>query len=206
MNIIETAELEDRLTEADEQSLEEPKLPNLIDRVPRDVDSPFKNSIGNYYLRSLFHETKAMGKKGLYTLKDKDHTYEGIIYKSLYILYMEEGDLTEYFFATKYLDSWVQWQALIERPWFKEHVQRWRTELELRLKAEALQRILLEAKEGGKNQYNANRFIVEKGYIDKTAEPSRRGRPTKAEISRRAAEEAFSDLQVQEAAKRLEIN
>ena len=187
--------------------MDEPsKRPSLMDRVPRDVNSPFMNNMGNYLLRSLFHETKAMGKVGVYTLKDKDHTYEGNSYKSLYRLYMEEGDLTEYFFAVKYLDSWEQWTALIERNWFKPYIARWRTELELKLKAEALQRILLEAKEGGKNQYNANRFIVERGWVAKEAEASRRGRPTKAEISRKAAEQAFSDLQVDEAAKRLGIN
>ena len=167
---------------------------------------PFKNSNGNMLLKSLFHETKAHGLKGIYTLKDKDHEFEGHVYPSLYKLYMATEDLTEYEFACKYLDSWEQWVKLCETTWFKEYINRWRTELELKLKAQALRRLMEEARDGGKNSYNANKFIVERGWVPKETEVSRRGRPSKQEISRRAAEEVFSDRQIEEDIKRLELN
>ena len=159
--------------------------------------------MGNHYRKSLFYEMYGPGE-AKYSLKDRDHIgTDGKTYPSLYKLYMELGDLTEYEFANKYLEGWHQWTKLLEAGWFKPYINRWRTELELKLKAEALRRILDEAREGGKNSYQANKFFVEKGYIAKESEPSRRGRPTKAEIARRAAEEVFSSKQIDEDIKRL---
>lgn len=172
-----------------------------------------KNSMGNHYRKSLFYEMRGPGE-ATYTLKDRDHQVEvtlpsgevkSKLYLSLYRLYMELGDLTEYQFANKYLDGWSQWCKLLEANWFKPFISRWRTELELKFKAEALQRVIEEARDGGKNTFSANKFLIEKGWIDKAAEETRRGRPSKADIARAAAEQAFSHHQVDEDYKRLEL-
>lgn len=179
-------------------------MENAINRTFVNKDSPFKTPNNRYLLRALFYEERPHDCQvpAVYTLDDKDKGQ----YLSMYRLYMEEADLTEYDFATKYLDSWEQWTRLISTAWFKPHIERWRTELELKLKAEALRRIIKEAVEGGKNSYNANKFIIDKGWIAKETEASRRGRPSKSDIARQAAEEVFNTKQINDAAKRLEIN
>lgn len=181
---------------------------SISDYRPTNVEDPFKNNQGFPLQRGLFFETSPFDAKRepTYTLKDKDHTFEGKTYLSLKRLYLEEEDLTEYFFATKYLSNWTQWDNLTKSKWFKEYIDLWRTELELKLKAKAMRNIIDEAVSGGKNGYNANKFIVEKGWVDKTTEPSRRGRPTKAEISRKAAEQLFEDQQLKDDLKRLGLN
>lgn len=185
----------------------------------------FKGKMGHYMLKSLFWENHAyLNFRGseiepLYTLKDNDHTVEieavqpdGSVrqtrktYPSLYKLYMQEEDLTEYDFAKKHLDSWAHWQLLQSKDWFQEYILRWRTELELKLRSEAMKAIIDEARVGGRNSYDAKKYILAKGWIDKTAEPSRRGRPSKAEMEARMKETMLSDKQIDEDIKRLNLN
>lgn len=158
--------------------------------------------IGKWRTRSLFDDAQAYTSKlpPFYTLKDHDTEYP-----SLKRLYLAEGDLTEYSFANKYLGGWDHWQFLLQSEWFIPHAQKWRTELELKLTSEALVRIREEAEADGRNAFAANKFLVSQG-ISKKAEPSRRGRPSKDEIKRAAAEQAFSEQSITEDLKRLELN
>lgn len=167
----------------------------------------FKNpNGGGWYTQGLFIETVRQEEKtGVkYTLKDREHRG----YPSLYQLYLALEDLTEYEFANTYLGGWDHWQALLACTWFQEYINRWRTELELKLKCEAIKRIRMEAESGGKSSYQANRWIVDRGWIDKHAEPKRgRGRPSKNEIRERALQEAQDDYsQLQDDMKRLGLN
>lgn len=160
--------------------------------------SIFRDSRNVRKLRVLFYEYNT--KDPFYTLRDHDY----LNLPSLRRLYLEEGDLTEYNFALKYFESWDHWKMLTECNWFKPYIQTWRTELELKLKADALKAIILESKADTRNSFVALRFIVEKGWVDKSAEPSRRGRPSKQEIARAAAEEAFANTQLSDVVKRME--
>lgn len=122
----------------------------------------------------------------VYTLKDWDH--EG--YPSLYRLYMELGDLTEYKFAEAYLDGWEHWESLVNSNWFKPYVARWRKELLLRTQGQALERIIsvAETKEH-RSAYEANKFLLAGSWLNSEA---KRGRPSKDEVkaeAKRLAEE-----------------
>ena len=132
------------------------------------------------YLKALFFETTDADKSTVvYTLKDREH----MGYPSLYQLYMETNDPTEYTFATQYLDGWEHWEMLSSCSWFKPYVERWRRELELKVRSEALLKIRESAKEG-KDSFAANKFLLEKGWTkDK---PSGRGRPKKEDIAKAA--------------------
>jgi hypothetical protein len=146
-------------------------------------ESKFKNDNGQYYLRGLFFETQAADKSSVvYTLKEQDH--QG--FPSLYRLFMEENDPTEYRFATKHLGGWSHWEALTECTWFKPYVEAWRKELDVRMKSQALSRIMSEAKTGGRDAFASNKYLLEKGWEKEP--PSKRGRPTKAEIKEAAFE------------------
>jgi hypothetical protein len=124
----------------------------------------------------------------VYTLKDVDH--EG--YPSLYRLYMEVGDPTEYEFAIKHLNGWHHWQMLCSLSWFKEFVDRWRWELELRIKSGAVKRIMEEANEG-KSKFYANKFLVDGGWVAKEDSKTPVGRPSQERIRQEA--ERLNDVE-----------
>lgn len=143
----------------------------------------FKNDIGAYLLGSLFYEqTMADKAQVVYTLKDRDH----LGYPSLYRLYMETDDPTEYNFAIQYLDGWAHWERLTECSWFKPYINRWRRELEVRFRARALLNIRTVANNSdSKESYQANKFLVGQGW--KEGGPKRRaGQPSKDEIKSEA--------------------
>lgn len=142
----------------------------------------FKNPTqGTKRTKSLFTEFSASDKTyTLYTLQDEDKAE----YPSLYRLYMEMGDLTEYEFATKYFYNWEHWKLLCTLEWFIPHVARWREELDLKTKAEALKRIKEEAKDPkAKNTFSANKILIDRSWENsKPKAPRRAGRPSNEEV------------------------
>lgn len=135
--------------------------------------------------RRLFHETsyEQNDKSDIpYTLKDHDE--EDFI--SLKRLYLEEEDPTEFVFANKYLFNYKHWQYLCEAEWFKPVVARWRNELELQIKAKALQRIIAIAEDSEhKSSYEATKLLLNAGWKQKDG---RSGRKSKEEIKQQAQE------------------
>lgn len=110
-------------------------------------------------------------------------------YPSLYKLYMAEKDPTEYRFATKHLESWSHWEELCAAAWFKPYVTRWRHELELYIKSLALVNIFEEADHPeGKNFFLANKYLLEKGWVEK--DKNTKGRPSKDQIHQAAVDAA----------------
>jgi len=128
----------------------------------------------------FFEMTPADKSQVLYTLKNQDH--QGFL--SLYRLYMETGDPTEYRFAIAYLDGWEHWKQLSECNWFKPFVEKWREELQLRLASEALNRIISEAQSDRRESFAANKYLLEKGWQPKGADKV--GRPSKEAIKHQA--------------------
>jgi hypothetical protein len=170
--------------------------------------SKFRNKNGVRLLRPLFYEwSSTLGDKEvdqesftLYTLKDVD--WKG--YPSLYRLYMEMGDVTEYNFATTYFESWDHWETLCACGWFKPYVERWRNELDVRIKAEALYRIKVEAQTNGKNAFMANKYLLEKGWEAKEGK-AHRGRHSKDEIKNQAKIIAEEQKRLEDDANRLNL-
>jgi len=137
--------------------------------------------------KQLFFETTLSDKSTcLFTLKPVDH--EGL--PSLYRLYMETDDPTEYLFATRYLDGWDHWETLCECTWFKPYISKWRRELEIKHRALALKNIKSLANNPNSKEYHqANKFLVSSGWQEPT-EKNRRGRPSKEEVAQAAKEMA----------------
>ncbi len=137
---------------------------------------------GNRRTKALFYETSGTDKSHvLYTLKD--YKYEG--FPSLYELYMEGGDLTEYEFANFFLGGWEHWQQITQCSWFKPYVKRWREELHLQVSAVALRQIKRIASTNEPGSMTANKYLLEKGWT-KNTDPV--GRPSRAAIKKKAAE------------------
>jgi hypothetical protein len=169
-------------------------IPDQVEEKKIDPQSkrrnPFKGDNGNFYTKSLFFEYRYDTEDQslvIYTLKDEDHTFNGKKYLSLKRLYLECSDPTEYSFATTYLGGIDHWENLQKLSWFKDFPERWRKELDLKLKSEALSRIIRTSKAGGKESFVASRYILEKGWSPE----GKRGRPSKEELNR-IANDAFS--------------
>ena len=161
----------------------------------------FRNSTNGRYLKGLFFEQTLADKSSVvYTLKDWDH--EG--FPSLYRLYMEMEDLTEYEFANKYLDGWEHWEMLNACEWFKPYVERWRKELTLKVQARALKALRAEAQSSSKNSFVANKFLVDRGWVDKSEKSHGRGRPSKDEVKKAADAIALHDKRLEEDMQRLQ--
>lgn len=173
----------------------------MTDTITNTYSSPFRASNGARYLEGLFYEKARTENKSscVYTLKDQDH----LGFPSLYRLYMECEDLTEWEFAQAHLDGWEHWQMLCACKWFAPLVERWRKELELKIRARALRAVKEEALDG-RNAYYANKLLLEAGWKDK--EEKARGRPSKEEIKKEAEKQAEVDKRLQEDMERVSIN
>ena len=138
--------------------------------------SVLKSTNGIPLTQSLFLEI-GYTDYAVYTLKDEDYEYKGKIYPSLKKLFIEMEDVGEYLFASEYLLGWDHWQRLCANKQVAEHIDKWRYELELKLRSQAI--IQIKQKSKLENGINAAKWIAEKGWDKRTA-----GRPTKAEIER----------------------
>ena len=156
----------------------------------KSLATKFKNEQGVHFTKGLFYEQTPMDKSSVvYTLKDQAH--EG--FPSLYLLFMEAEDLTEWEFANDYLGGWAHWKQLCNCMWFKPYIERWREELELKVRGQALRRIKAEAKSNSRNAYTANKFLVDAGWRPKEENKNTKGRPTKDQVQREARKMAQTE-------------
>ncbi len=131
------------------------------------------DSGGRYYTQALFLET-AYDEKAVFTLKGYDHTYEGKLYPSLQLRYIECNDPTEYTFANEWLCGWRHWQKMLENKFLRRYIEEWREELEYKIRASAVKHMLDSASAGN---YQASKWLADRGWATRGA-----GRPSKAEI------------------------
>lgn len=138
-----------------------------------------KDTQGRWLTQALFWEHRLPNYDPIFTLKEYDLEKDGVVYKSLKKLYLEEGDAAEYIFATKYLGGWPHWQKMCGTQMLRPFIDEWRKELEIKMKATAIKAIAqIAIDSGNKGQLSAAKYIAEKGW-----EPNR-GRPSKEEITR----------------------
>ena len=164
--------------------------------------SSVTNPNGVRLISGLFLETNQRDREASpYTLKDYDYEWRDKKYLSLFRRYMDSRDPTEYQFATTWLADWHHWELLSSAAWFQEHLKRWRKELELAIKSEALARLLKESKEPGRDGLSAAKYVLDKGWEPK--ETGGKGRPTKEQISNAANKIATESKLVDEHFERL---
>lgn len=153
--------------------------------------SKFKDEKGRYIVQGLFLEDRYNTDLAIYTFDGEDKEYKGVIYPSLKRLYLEEGDVEEYIFAKKYLYDWPHWKRLCKNAIVGRHIEEWREELALSLRAEGLATMVHLAK--NEDSYQAAKFLADEGWIKRS-----KGRPSKQEIERELKrkaelEERFKD-------------
>lgn len=140
------------------------------------IINQFRNSHGVRLLKGLFLEVAINTDNVLYTLRRDDREAEikgeTILLPSIRRLYLETMDPTEYEFANKYFEDYEHWEMVSNSPFLKDHVESWRRELRVKIRSEAYRQLSTEAFLGGKNSFQACKYLFE------NTTPSK---PTKAE-------------------------
>lgn len=164
--------------------------------------SKYRDANNRMRTESLFKEMStpdlvASGYLPVWTLK-QEHEPEGL--PSMHRLYVEEADLTEYKFALATLGSWEHWLRLKRAPFFKQHYDAMREELEARMESQGFNTMREMATGKGPIAAQAAKWLAERGW-ERTA--GKRGRPSKADVTRAAKELASDTKTTNEDAERL---
>lgn len=153
---------------------------------------------GLFYETSLPEDRESMGTA--WTLKEDDHPADGKVYKSMKKLYVAMEDVTEYDFAQATLGSYKHWERLLESPIIRPHIDQWRKELNLKLKARAMKSIIKAATEDEKLSFQAMKYLADNDYLDKRG---KRGRPSKDEVKAELRKEVQTSKTLQDDAARI---
>ena len=159
------------------------------------TDRPkFKGGQGVWLTHSLFLETSNYDKAlAVYTLKDEDHEYKGKVYPSLKRLYLEVGDPTEYSFAQQHLGGWEHWQRILNHKLIvKDHISKWREELEMRFRSEAV-RGMVDAATGMKPSFQAIKWLADAGWDVNKISGNRKQKEDRKLASVTSIREEYSD-------------
>lgn len=140
--------------------------------------------MAGYQTKGLFYETTLPDERPEFgtswTLKEKDLIVGDKTYRSMKRVYLDMEDVTEYDFAMATLGSYKHWERLVESPIIRKHIDQWRKELNLKLKARAMKAIINAATVDEKSSFQAMKYLADNEYLDKKA---KRGRPSKEEVS-----------------------
>lgn len=136
--------------------------------------SKLKDSGGRPVTQSLFLENGYRTDLAVYTLKDEDHEYQGVVYPSLKKLFLAFEDPTEYEFANTYLLGWSHWKRLNDNKLMTGHFELWREELELRLRAQGIRAAIDQAADD--KGFQAAKWLADSGWRKNAV-----GRPSKTE-------------------------
>lgn len=140
--------------------------------------------MAGYQTKGLFYETTLPDERPEFgtswTLKEKDLIVGDKTYRSMKRIYLDMEDVTEYDFAMATLGSYKHWERLVESPIIRKHIDQWRKELNLKLKARAMKAIINAATVDEKSSFQAMKYLADNEYLDKKA---KRGRPSKEEVS-----------------------
>jgi len=155
-----------------------------------------KDSIGRFLTHAMFFETKTKGFDPTFTFKENDHEYKGVIYISMRSLYMEMSDPTEYLFAQEVLGSWGHWQKLCNSALIREQIDKWREELEIKLRAESIRAIREVATTAGSKGTTAAKWIASAGWRSGKGRPTKKEREHQMKVDSRLDNETESHLKL----------
>lgn len=147
----------------------------------------FKDEKGRYIVQGIFLEDRYNTDLAVYTSAGEDKEYQGKIYPSLKRLYLEEGDVEEYLFATKYLYDWPHWKRLCKNAMWKQHIEDWREELFLSLRSESMATMVDLAI--SEKSYQAAKFLIDKGWDKKAVGRPKKEKEQNDEFAKMYAEE-----------------
>ena len=160
--------------------------------------SVFKDVNGRWRTISLFDELSSVDSKLKYPpifLLRESEDRDGLT--SMKRIYMEAMDPTEWKAAQRIFGCWDAWEALWNCPPFMAELEKWRNELQLKLRSLAVDQIIDTGLHGGKSsgtQFAAAKWLAEgqwkrtvsQGDEEDVPKNDGRGRPSKVTIEREA--------------------
>lgn len=133
--------------------------------------SKMKDQQGRYLTQGLFIDFNYDPTFAVYSFKDEDFEYKGVMYQSLKRLYLEVADPTEYQFAMKHLYDWQHWKRICDNKALLKQIEVWREELEVALRSASIL-----AMSDMTDNFQAQKFLAERGW-----EKNGVGRPKKTD-------------------------
>lgn len=134
--------------------------------LPLDTESLW-NENGTVKSRALFVQTRSQHQgeefDPLFSLQ-RDKVLEGKLYPSLKELYVQIGDITEYNFALEVFGDWETWHQIQASPILAPHIQKWREELEVKLRSEAINTLIKVSASPDAKSTTAAKYVAEKGW------------------------------------------
>ncbi len=149
---------------------------------------------GNMITQGLFLEHQYDTERAVFTLKDDDHEYKGVIYLSLKRLYMEMEDLGEFEFAENVLLGWRHWQRICNNKLFTKMIEEWRTELEAKLRGRAINAIARDASGASRSSIASAKWMADRGWSKKVGRPSKQDIAHETDVATRIADEYAGDV------------
>lgn len=124
--------------------------------------------------KALFYEHRfqtTVKTTAPYCLKANDHELRGVIYKSMYLIYMSCD--SEYEAAIKLLGNYQHWTKLKRCTWFLPYVEEWNAELVLRESALAKSKLVTLTEAGN---VTAARTLLNTKKIAGAGKPKAKGK------------------------------
>lgn len=147
------------------------------------TNSPWKDHVGRWHVNALFLERSRIEETTPphYTVHDTDIERDGVKYPSLKAIYLSYPHVPgyEYDFAQEHLGGWEHWQRLLNSS-MRDIFKQWQDELTIKQKARALRGIISESLNATPTGFQANKYLVEDGWVEK------KGRPTKEKVEHAA--------------------
>lgn len=119
----------------------------------------------------MFHERDSDETWTQFTLMPwdiQDPTNPATTIPSIQRLYVEEGDVSEYAFATRYFYNFAHWEFIKSLDWFKPHYNAMRHELEAKLESLAIQAMRGQMASGTATQTTL-KYFADKEYQSKAS-------------------------------------
>ena len=164
---------------------------------------PYKDKLNRWRTQSLFKEFYTPNREEyppVFTLKEYDETQaDGTILPSMRQLFLRYNDPTGYAFSKEILSSYEHWRKLCSLPWFQEHIEAWKAELEVKLISAGLLKLKEIAQGTDGSALKASTYLIEKGW------ESKKGRPKKEDIDRAAKIAAGVEAEVEEDLQRIRL-
>jgi hypothetical protein len=63
--------------------------------------------------------------------------------------------------------TWDIWDTIRTNPSLRRYYSKWREEVDVRIKSEAIRSIAEEMREGGRSSFTAAKLLLERGWIEK---------------------------------------
>lgn len=126
---------------------------------------------GQRLVRQLFIEW-GPPEYALYTNKAYDVEIDGSTYRSLQRLYIEQDDLGEDSFVSRYLYDWNQWERIASDGLMSTYVEKWRHNLKQKKLSELLMALSKDALSDSKSAMSSAKYL-----IDRLSDSKSKGRP-----------------------------